>query len=307
VKFELDRAPDSFVILSKESDAEKYKLKILNIALFVPVAQLAAPVFQEINTILTRKNEPKAIGIHYRRLEVRQYSMTRNKIEHNSDGLFSDEEMPCRIVIGFVLTKSKVGDRHLNPYDFRRSWTVETTSSNEQIDRSLSERELYLEQKLMAIEAQFQEFQEQMLFKVNQKAKPKCKGKGKGKKSKETQIEEEAQRRLRSFISAQQNRATSDNENFLNFPSTSAQVNQSRMSDDAWTNDSSSSTNFLPTYGPNPPPTPTPLRAKKQIFIRKVELTINGNPIDMIEDKQTEDECIQGLFFCIYFLKKLLT
>jgi hypothetical protein len=70
VKFELDRAPDSFVILSKEDDAEKYKLKILNIALYVPVAQLSAPVFQEINTILTRKNEPKAIGIHYRRLEV---------------------------------------------------------------------------------------------------------------------------------------------------------------------------------------------------------------------------------------------
>ena len=96
MKFELDRAPDSFVILSKEDDAEKYKLKILNIALYVPVAQLSAPVFQEINTILTRKNEPKAIGIHYRRLEVRQISLPRNKIEYNSDGLFNDCDMPCR-------------------------------------------------------------------------------------------------------------------------------------------------------------------------------------------------------------------
>ena len=225
MKFELDRAPDSFVILSKEDDAEKYKLKILNIALYVPVAQLSAPVFQEINTILTRKNEPKAIGIHYRRLEVRPYSLPRNKIEYNSDGLFSDEEMPCRIVIGFVLTKSKVGDRHLNPFDFQRSWTVET-ANNEQIDRSLTERELYLEQKLLAIEAQFQEFQEQMLFKVNQnpKSKGKGKGKGKGKKSKETQIEEEAQRRLRSFLSTQQNQSTIQNEDFLNFPSREIQT-----------------------------------------------------------------------------------
>ena len=93
-----------------------------------------------------------------------------------------------------------------------------------------------------------------------------------------------------------------DNDKFLNFPSTSSQANQSRVSDDAWTNDSSSSRNFLPTFGPNPPP--TPITAKKKIFLRKVELTINGTPVDMIEDKQTEDECIQGIFFYIY---KILT
>ena len=81
VKFDLDRAEDSFVILSKTGDEEKYKLKLLNIALLVPVAQLSAPVFQEINAILTRKNEPKAVGIHYRRLEVRPYSLPRNKVE----------------------------------------------------------------------------------------------------------------------------------------------------------------------------------------------------------------------------------
>lgn len=108
MKFELDRADDSFIILAKVDDLEKYKLKILNIALYVPVAQLSAPVFHEINSILTRKNEPKAVGIHYRRLEVRPYSLPRNKVEYNSDGLFCDEEMPCRLVIGFVQTKAKV-------------------------------------------------------------------------------------------------------------------------------------------------------------------------------------------------------
>jgi hypothetical protein len=162
VKFELDRAEDSFVIFSKEDDSEKYKLKLLNISLYVLVAQLSAPVFHELNSILTRKNEPKAVGIHYRRLEVRPYTMARNKVEYNSDALFCDEEVPCRLVIGFVLTESKVGNRHLNPYNFTRSWSVEA-SNDFQIERSLSDREIYLEQKLLAIEAQFQVFQQQFL------------------------------------------------------------------------------------------------------------------------------------------------
>ena len=58
-----------------------------------------------MNTILTRKNEPKAFAIHYRRLEVRPISLPRNKLEYNSDGLFSDGDLPCKIVIAFVKTK----------------------------------------------------------------------------------------------------------------------------------------------------------------------------------------------------------
>ena len=117
VKFELDRSDDAFVFLVTSTDTEKYKLKIHNIALFVPVAQLSSQVFQEINTILTRKNEPKSIGIHYRRIEVRPISLPRNKEEYNSDGLFTDSDLPCKIVLCFVKTSSKIGDYHKNPFD----------------------------------------------------------------------------------------------------------------------------------------------------------------------------------------------
>lgn len=117
VKFELDRADDSFVVMSLPTDSEKYKIKILNISLLVPVAQLSSQVFQEVNRILVSKNEPKAIGIHYRRTEVRPISLPRNKEEYNSDGLFTDSDLPCKIVLCFVKTKSKVGDYHTNPFD----------------------------------------------------------------------------------------------------------------------------------------------------------------------------------------------
>ncbi len=69
VKIELDRSDDKFVIMSEESDNEEYQMKILNICLYVPVAELSQTVFQEINTLITEKK--KAIAIHYRRVEIR--------------------------------------------------------------------------------------------------------------------------------------------------------------------------------------------------------------------------------------------
>ena len=32
----------------------------------------------------------------------------------------------------------------------------------------------------------------------------------------------------------------------------------------------------------------------KNVFIRKIDVTLNGSPIDQVEDKQNEDECIQA-------------
>ena len=67
VKIELDRAEDAFLLMCNKSDTEKYTVKIANICLFVPVAQLSEPVYREINTILSGKGkEPKSIAIHYR-------------------------------------------------------------------------------------------------------------------------------------------------------------------------------------------------------------------------------------------------
>ena len=57
VKIELDRSDDKFVIMSEESDNEEYQMKILNICLYVPVAELSQTVFQEINTLITGKKK----------------------------------------------------------------------------------------------------------------------------------------------------------------------------------------------------------------------------------------------------------
>jgi hypothetical protein len=117
VKIELDRSEDAFCLMCTADDNEKYVLKIENIALYIPVAQLAAPVFQEINSLMTRKNNPQTIGIHYRRIEVRPFSLGRNKLEYNSDALFTDSDLPCKIVLCFVKATDKNGDYHTNPFN----------------------------------------------------------------------------------------------------------------------------------------------------------------------------------------------
>ena len=180
------------------NDDEKYRLKLLNIALFVPVAQLSSQVFQEINSLMTRKNEPKSIGIHYRRIEVRPISLPRNKEEYNSDGLFTDSDLPCKIVICFVKTGSKVGDFHTNPFDFGRKWKIPASNRLQTYGES-SEREKLLENRIKEIEQQFEKFQATFAS--------KAKGKGRGKKTNKSaedvlseQINKEAEKRLRSFL-----------------------------------------------------------------------------------------------------------
>lgn len=63
----------------------------------------------------------------------------------------------------------------------------------------------------------------------------------------------------------------------------SSKTVESRLSDQAWSRSSEIRSDVL--SGP---------LDKKPIFIKRVDLTINGTSIDQIEDKQTEDECMQS-------------
>jgi hypothetical protein len=114
VKIELDRSEDAFLLMCDKSDTEKYVVKIANIALFVPVAQLSEPVYQEINSILSGKI-PKSIAIHYRRVEIRNITLPKYKEEYYSDSLFANSELPCKIVVCFIETSKKNGTYDTNP------------------------------------------------------------------------------------------------------------------------------------------------------------------------------------------------
>ena len=196
--------------------------------------------------------------------------------------------MPCRICLCFIETKSKIGDYEKNPYNFRRSWIVEVNQAEVAIIGQ-SQREKFLEEKLQKIEKQFEEFQQQqnkileaiLNKKDKNQSNGKGKGKGKGKKSTtpsecsssvlanadvfQAAVEQEAQRRLRRFIENSDSNCLEQN------PSSSQRPPPSIVSN--WTEDEI----------PN-------VTATKTIFIKKIEVTLNGIPIDLVEDKETEDQ-----------------
>lgn len=67
--------------------------------------QVSAPIYTEISTVLAKKS----VSMHYRRTELRLVTMPKDKLEFNSDQLFSDE-MPCRIVVFFVEESARKGE-----------------------------------------------------------------------------------------------------------------------------------------------------------------------------------------------------
>lgn len=150
VKFELERSKDEFFLMKQSSDNEKYKVKIININLLMPIAQLTQGVFNEYNTILTRQIDNKPVGISFRKIAIRPLNIPRNSETFYSEVLFTDD-MPLRIIICFVESNRRTGDYSLNPFRFDRKWTwnvssvsnVPSTTSSElsEIQRRLQESE----------------------------------------------------------------------------------------------------------------------------------------------------------------------
>jgi hypothetical protein len=144
VKFELDRSKDEFFLMCPEDDKEKYKVRINHILLYVPVAQLSMQVYNEFSALYT--NEP--IAIHYRRIHILYCPVAKDKEEYWSESLFSDSDLPCRIIVCFVVTNSKNGNYHSNPFEFKRNWLVPSSSVISESQTSILHQHLLLEQNL---------------------------------------------------------------------------------------------------------------------------------------------------------------
>jgi len=173
--------------------------------------------------------------------------------------LFSSD-CPCRIVICFIESKNKTGSDKLNPFNFQRSWEV-TTSNSE--DSNLSEREKYLEKKLLDFEKQLAYFKSCVTL-VSTDEEPlsdsiasTTKGKGKGKKT--GQENASIFTRLRSSFAAP--------------PSDVG--NESIRSEDSACASSS------------PPPYEEKVGATTKIYIKEVQLLLNGAPLDQVETRET--------------------
>ena len=273
VDIELERASDDFFLLKEDSDTNTYKVKLISCFLYVPVAQLSSATFSEIERVLVSKS----VAIHYRKIEIRTVGLYKGKEEYNSENLFLSD-VPCRIVICFIESKNRTGSQKLNPFDFKRSWSV--TVNSEGPTTVATERERYLEKRLVEIEKQLGLFKSCMSANIEEEedddddTQPLLRNKGKGKKkSSATNQPPEPSifSRLRNSFSTGaggEQEQTSDSRE----PSCSGSIPPPAYSE----------LNFGGATGAS-----GATGATKKIFIKKVELLLNGSPLDQIEARET--------------------
>ena len=269
------RSSDEFCLIKPKDDTEEYKIKLLSCFLYVPVAQLSSVTFSEIERVLAAKS----VAIHYRKVEIRNISLVAGKEEYNSDNLFPDE-IPCRVVVVFVLSSSKTGDYDTNPFEFHRKWKVKvpkSTQTQSSVCRSnaLTERERELEAKVLEFQRQLELFKSCLDPDLLSSTSP-TKNSGRGRKNRSSDAS--LLTRLRQSFGGQEE-------------------TRSHISDHHSEREiaSSSRASRAPSVPSLPPPYSDiegPDLIEKTIFIKQVELFLNGAPLDQIETRETEDDCI---------------
>jgi len=256
--------------MKEESDTNTYKLKLLYIALYVPIAQLSQSVASEINSVLTKDNPVK---IQYRNIEIRPYTIPKDSPSFYSELLFSDI-VPARIVVFFVETAAKNGSQTKNPFSLKRRWTVpkqlsenpnEENNTQDSTEKRL--REVEETNKLLLQNLQF-------LTDHLKSLTPKSKGKGRGKSSS----------RPATSSQASTTAGVSNDLQNINLIDLGSQRSESQRQDDvqmslpgcshinssASSNYSLRSTDIQGAVGAE----------TKEVWIKSIDLTINGASID---------------------------
>ena len=268
----MDRSKDSFCILKSTTDNEQYKLKILYLALYIPIAALSQNVFTEINSLLTSSAENKQVAIQYRNIQVRPITIPLNVHSFYSELLFT-EDVPARLIVVFVLAESKGGCYTKNPFDFRRKWTVKKLETvkghnSEDFEERLKLVEAKNEERLKQVELlnkklldSLQAIQEKLSTVVKGKGKGKGKGKTSSRPSTSASISQnmqnvtiDEQRSLQDQTTVQVSPSISLPNDFDDLRSTASTSSANAFQEEDLTDE---------TY---------------ELYIKKIELLINGTP-----------------------------
>ena len=86
-------------------DEEQYKMVLLNTALFVKIAQMALPLYRELN----EKHQHEAIRYYYRKLDIQLQTVNTNSRQWTSANLFNEGVHPIKVFFALVLTDSLKG------------------------------------------------------------------------------------------------------------------------------------------------------------------------------------------------------
>lgn len=284
------------MILKETNDTENYKLNLLYCALFVPVAQLSQSVFSELNSLLTKKDEP--VAIHYRNIEIRPLTITKSVHLFYSELLFT-EDVPIRIVVVFVETASKTGNQEKNPFNFQRRWTVKRLEkqhesekvADSKFEQKLREFEAYHARRLTEVEALNQKLLNSITaLQEKLTSTPSTKGKGRGKSSSTASTSHSISRDLQGVGLNDLSRSSNQEMLSNDRPESESVPLMSRCNTRSLSAGSRSFESGFVNLGFEHDS--DILTETSELYIKKIDLLVNGTSVDQIEDHQTEDECM---------------
>ena len=127
VNIELSLNKNEFLVKTSEASA-KYKLKLKELYLHVPIGILSASLYNSMEASLKQK----PVLMHYTRTSISVLEIPLNSNSFTAETVFSRTQVPSKVIIGFVDTEAFNGSYSKNGFNFRRSWTGESSLSQPQ-------------------------------------------------------------------------------------------------------------------------------------------------------------------------------
>jgi hypothetical protein len=115
-RIEFQLAQSAFFLMAEAGLDIKFEVEEMTLS--IPTAVLSSDVFLKIE----RNLKSKDAVINFRRREVLPQTIPQNTIVWHSDTLFPLNNLPCRIVLGFLSTSARLGNLQQNPYEFKRTF-----------------------------------------------------------------------------------------------------------------------------------------------------------------------------------------
>jgi hypothetical protein len=144
ISFVFTRALDEFFIHQAAKDTTKYYVQLINPTLYVKVASLQQPLWQQLSSRLDKEE----IKYFFCKVKVKVEQVSPNNASWAIDNLFPDNEIPTRVFITFVKNSELNSDVNSTPYNFRRRWLMEVAASVQSKQPSQDDIDKTMEQRL---------------------------------------------------------------------------------------------------------------------------------------------------------------
>ena len=122
VNIEMSINKNEFLVKTSEA-SPKYKLKLKELYLHVPIGILSASLYNSMEASL----KSKPVLMHYTRTSISILEIPLSSSSFTAETVFSRTQVPSKVIIGFVDTEAFNGSFSKNGFNFRRSWTGESS------------------------------------------------------------------------------------------------------------------------------------------------------------------------------------